>query len=192
MVEVGSSNLLRSIHNHAVLGGVGTEGSDVGIPFVHFIIMADLPTYIIKPNVMRIVASQLVITFFLAIIFYVGIALNIFLLGISIPININILIISVLLLLVIIQGLLSYVQTSKMQYAIYSNRIQIEGPKPKYIMYNAIQNIKQKKALFDKLFNTGTLVIEPKMRLVGISNFDQTYAYILQMIQYTRSQFNQI
>ncbi len=154
--------------------------------------MAELPEYLIRPNPLRIVVPQLLLTTVLAFIFYIGILLNVTLLGVKIPGSIQILIVSVLVLLVIVQGLLTYVQTSKIQYSVYKNRIQIEGAKPEYIMFNTIQSVQPKKTFFDKIFNTGTIVIEPKKKISGIPNFDQTFGYLQQMIQYARMQYQQV
>ena len=78
----------------------------------------DFPEYAIKPKVMRVLLPQIIGTIILAIVFYLGIFLNVYLLGISIPGSINLLITAVLALLVIIQALLTYLQTSKTQYSI--------------------------------------------------------------------------
>ena len=151
--------------------------------------MADLPSYVIKPSIARVLIPQFVITAVLGGVFYAGIALNVFLLGISIPASINILISVTIALLVITQALLTYVQTSKVQYSVYANRIQIEGPNPIYVMFNSIQDIQTKKNVLDNIFSTGTIVAGPNVELVGIPNFDQTTAYIKQMLQYSRAQY---
>ena len=126
------------------------------------------------------------------LLFYAGIAINVFLLRVSIPGSINILIISILILLVVMQGLLTYVQSSKLRYLVYKNRIQIEGAKQEYIMFNTIQELKHKRNFFDKMFNTGTLVIGPKKNIIAVPNFDQNFLYISQMIQYSRMQYNRL
>jgi hypothetical protein len=154
-------------------------------------IMVDIPQYIIRPSMQRILIPQIIITTVLAFVFYVGIAINVALLRISIPGSVRWLIIAILALLVIIQGLLSYVQTAKVQYAVYSNRIQIEGPKPVYLMFNAVQDVQEKRNFFDNIFHTGTLILEPGMKLAAIPNFEQMSAYIKQMMQYSRTQYVQ-
>ena len=168
MVEVGCSNHPGSI-----------------------LIMADFPEYVIKPNATRVIIPQILLTSVLAVIFYIGIALNVYLLRIRIPSSINTLIFAVLGLLVIIQALLSYLQTSKTQYLVYRNRIQIEGPKQQYIMFNTIQGIKISKNIFDRMLNTGTIIIEPKIKIQAIPNFDQNYVYLNQMMQFARTQYSQ-
>jgi len=154
--------------------------------------MADIPQYVINPSVMRLVIPQVLVTFILAIVFFVGIAINVKLLGVRIPRSVGILIVVVLVLLVVIQGLLSYLQASKTRYSIFTNRIQIDGEKQNYIMFNAIQSMQSKKDLFDKIFKTGTLVFEPKMKIKAIPNFDQNFAYLQQLLQYSRTQYRQV
>ena len=153
--------------------------------------MQDFPEYVIRPNVTRVLIPQIIITSVLAVIFYLGILLNVTLLRIFIPGTINMLIISVLALLVVMQVLLSYLQASKTHYSIYKNRIQIEGPKQQYIMFSTIQSMKASKNIFDNMLNTGTLVIEPKIKITAIPNFDQNYQYLNQMIQFARAQYSQ-
>ena len=142
--------------------------------------MADIPEYIIRPNAARILIPSIVMTVFLAFLFYAGILINVTLLGVSIPGSINILIAAVLGLSVIVQSLLTYLQASKMQYSIYRNRIQIEGAKQQYFMFNVIQELNFKKNFLDT-----------KTRLKAISNFDQTFVYLKQLLQYSRMQYNQ-
>lgn len=153
--------------------------------------MPELPEYIVRPKASRIVVSQVIITFFLAVLFYVGIVINLNLLGLPLPSSVRWLIIAVLLLLVIVQGLLSYLQSSKIQYAIYKNRVEILGPKPKYIMFNTIQNITSKHNFFDKIFNTGTIILGPNFTCRAVPHFEQMIPYLNQMIQYSRTQVYQ-
>jgi hypothetical protein len=154
--------------------------------------MADVPEYIIRPSILRVVVPQIFITSFLGFIFYIGIALNVALLGVRIPNTIRLLIAAVLGLLVVIQALLSYLQTAKTQYAIYRNRVQIEGAKQGYVMFSTIQEVKQKRNFFDKLFNTASLVFVPGLELPAVSNYDQLNAYVQQMMQYSRMQYQQV
>jgi hypothetical protein len=154
--------------------------------------MVDIPEYTIKPNVLRKATAQLLLMIVLSIVFYFGIYINIYLLNIQIPQNIQILIITVLGLLVMIQVLLTYVQTSKIRYSIYRNRVQIETANPKYLMFNTIQDIQIKKNIFDNIFKTGTIILQPELKLEFVPNIDQTYSYLKQMIQYSRTQYNQM
>ncbi|MEK6887032.1 MAG: hypothetical protein AABW88_04315 [Nanoarchaeota archaeon] len=153
--------------------------------------MADLPEYTIKPNVTRILIPSIINTVLLAFLFYAGILINVTLLGIAIPTGINILIVAVLGLLVVIQALLTYLQASKTRYEIYKNRIQIEGAKQQYFMFSVIQELKFKKSFLDKALGTGTLIIDPKTKLKAIPNFEQTFVYLKQLLQYSRMQYNQ-
>lgn len=153
--------------------------------------MEEAPEYIIRPSIGRILVPKVLITLVLAIIFYFGILLNVMLLEIQMPAMVTTLILSVMFLLVIIQGLLSYLQTAKIQYFVFRNRIQSNEIKAQYIMFNAVQSIKDNTNIFDKMFGTGTLVLEPGVTLTGIPNFQQTSAYIRQMIQYSRAQYQQ-
>ncbi len=150
--------------------------------------MTELPDYVIKPNVTKVIVSQIIVTTVLAALFYLGIFINVSLLNIEIPGTINILIISVIALLVFIQALLSYLQTSKTTYSIYKDRLQIDE---KYMMFSSIQEMKEKRNFIDRFFDTGTLIIG-KTKVTAIPNFAQTIIYLKQMVQYSRTQYNQL
>jgi len=151
--------------------------------------MTDFPRYTIKPNVLRKVIPQLITTAALCAVFYLGIYINIYLLEIFIPPNVKNLIFVVLGLLVVVQGLLSYIQISKIRYSVYDNRVQMESSNPQYAMFNSIQEIKIMRNAFDKIFNTGTVVIYPGLKIEAIPNVDQVSDYLKQMMQYTRTQY---
>jgi hypothetical protein len=151
----------------------------------------DLPEYVIKPSSIRLFVSQLLITSGLAAVFYLGVYLNIMLLGISIPLTINILIVATLLLLAVIQALMTYLQTSKTRYSVYRNRIQVDGAKQEYIMFNAIPELKAHKNFLDNLFGTGSIIVGPKKKFMAIPNFNQNFNYINQLMQYSRTQYIQ-
>ena len=153
--------------------------------------MADIPEYIIRPNVTRVIIPSIIITVFLAFLFYAGILINVTLLGVAIPGSINMLIAATLSLLVIIQALLTYLQISKTRYTVYKNRIQIEGAKQQYFMFNVIQELNIKKNFLDRALGTGTVMIDPKTKLKAVPNFDQTFVYLKQLLQYSRMQYNQ-
>ena len=101
------------------------------------------------------------------------------------------LIAATLSLLVIIQALLTYLQISKTRYSVYKNRIQIEGTKEQYFMFNVIQELNIKKNFLDRALGTGTVMIDPKTKLKAVPNFDQTFVYLKQLLQYSRMQYNQ-
>ena len=153
--------------------------------------MADIPEYIIRPNITRVIIPSIIITVFLAFLFYAGILINVTLLGVAIPGSINMLIAATLSLLVIIQALLTYLQISKTRYTVYKNRIQIEGAKQQYFMFNVIQELNIKKNFLDRALGTGTVMIDPKTKLKAVPNFDQTFVYLKQLLQYSRMQYNQ-
>ncbi len=151
--------------------------------------MVDFPEYAVKPNTARIVFPQIILTALLAGVFYAGIAVNVYLLGVSTPLSIKILIMAVLSLLVVIQALLSYVSSTKTKYLVYKNKIQIEGIKPVYVMFNTVQELKAKRNIFDKFFKTGTIVAGD-VKIKAVPNFDSVFMYVKQMVQYSRTQYN--
>lgn len=150
--------------------------------------MQEFPEYTIKPSTIRIALPTFLTTLLLGILFYIGIAINVYLLGISIPTTVNILIFSIMLLLAIIQSLLTYVQASKTVYLIYKNRVQSGSD---YVMFNNVQDISVVKNMFDGFFGTGTVKIN-SMKLNAVPNIDQTSGYIKQLMQYSRTQYNEM
>ncbi|MBN2421217.1 hypothetical protein JXB27_02970 [Candidatus Woesearchaeota archaeon] len=150
--------------------------------------MQELPEHTIKPNPVRIVLPSFLTTISLGILFYIGIAINVYLLNMRIPGTINFLIFAVMVLLAIIQSLLSYVQTSKTAYLVYKNRIQAGSD---YVMFNSVQTISESKNFFDSLFGTGTIKIN-NLKMKSVPNIEQTFNYIKQLMQYSRTQYNQM
>jgi uncharacterized membrane protein YdbT with pleckstrin-like domain len=141
---------------------------------------------------MRAIIPTVLGTTLLAFVFYAGIVINISLLGVSIPGEINILIFAVLALLVIMQSLLTYVQTAHLRYYVYKNRIQTIGKKEGYVMFNSIQDMRMTKNILDDIFGTCSIKIQPDFVMKGLQTPDQTYAYLKQMMDYARSQYNNI
>ncbi len=175
---------------------VGVPGSNPGGSIIYMDApnqaIQEFPEYIIKPDTLRAIVPTIVVTFVLALVFYGGIALNIYLLGIQVPGSITVLIFSVLGLLVIMQALLTYVRTSHTKYYVYKNRIQFVGQKENYIMFNTVNDIKLSKNFIDTFFRTGTITMQPNLTIKGITNPEQTFTYLKQMTDYARGLYNRI
>ena len=60
------------------------------------------------------------------------------------------------------------------------------GKKTKTIYFSQIASINMDTDVFDKLFNTGKIVLEPGFLIKSIKDTNQMYIYIQRLIQYAK------
>jgi len=143
----------------------------------------DLPQYTLKPNIKRVLVPNFFVLLFLGLFFYFALWLNFTLLNKELPDNINLLIVAILALLLVLQAVLSYMKFSKARYLFFADRIQYVTNKTKVIYFNQVRGISFKRNFIDKLFNCGTIRIEPGFEIKYVPNSNQIYVYIQQLIQ---------
>lgn len=152
--------------------------------------MVGAPSYVIRPNIRRILVPDTLKTLLLCIIFYFAIKMNLRLfikyriLNTAVPDYIYYLIISVLALLFVIELLNSYRKNSTAAYDFYPDRIEFYGPKSWTLYYNQIEQVKPKKNFIDRIFDTGTIQLASKIKIKNISYVDQIVQYINQLRGY--------
>ena len=142
-----------------------------------------LPQYELKQNVKRIIVPQFLKTLVLLAVLYFAVRLNLHLMELEMPASINFLVIIILILLLVLQLFFTFRKTSKASYKFYPDRIEFPGKKPLTVFLINITNVTLKKDVFDKMFNTGTIVLEPGMKIKGVGNFDQVYTYVQKLVE---------
>ncbi|MFC1728169.1 hypothetical protein ACFLZ7_01745 [Nanoarchaeota archaeon] len=148
----------------------------------------EAPLYVLKPDKARIVIPNGLKLILLAIVFYVGVLINIKLLSLNIPDYINLLIIIVLVILVLLESILSFVRLSKIQYLFYPNRLEVKGTKQQYVMFTNVPVVKFDQNFFDKLFDTGSVTFGA-YKMKAIPNVQQNVDYLEKLIQSSRTQY---
>ena len=144
----------------------------------------ELPQYTTKPSVIRMIVPEFLKMFSLSMLFYVGIKLNFYFLEITAPSYVDIVLISFLAVVSLAQVVISNRKTSAEQYNFYSNRIErVGGKKPMQILFADVKNITISKNLFDNLFGTAKISVEPNLDMNYITNANQIYYYIQKLVQ---------
>ncbi|HII71733.1 TPA: hypothetical protein HA265_03180 [Candidatus Woesearchaeota archaeon] len=144
----------------------------------------ELPQYTLHPTIKRMVLPRAIGLLAMAPVFYLGIYINAKLLNIQIPVIVTVLIVAVLLVMISVQGILYYVQFQKYKYMFFTNRVDYEGKKPATFLYANFTEAKLKQNLFDKIFNTGSIILNKEFSLGPISNVTQIKTYLEQLVQY--------
>ncbi len=148
--------------------------------------MVGAPTYVIRPNIRRILIPDTLKTIVLCVVFFFLIRLNLKLfvkyriINTTIPDYAYYILIFILGLLFIIELLNTYRKNSTAAYDFYPDRIEYYGPKPWTLYYNQIQEITPNKNFLDNMFSTGTISLAPKIKIENIGYMDQMVQYINQ------------
>ncbi len=148
----------------------------------------EAPLYVLKPSKARILVPNSIKLILLCVIFYTGILLNVSLLEIAIPFSVNILIVVVLVILILLETMLTFIRLSKIQYIFYSNRMQVVGPKPQYVMFSTVSSVTSSQNLFDKIFNTGTIMLGT-YKMTAIGDLAANLEYMQKLVQSSRYQY---
>jgi hypothetical protein len=146
----------------------------------------ELPQYTLKPNINRMVAPWILKLLILAVLFYFGIYFNAKFspLNIDIPPIINMLIFAFLIVLVGTQTFLYHLRFGRYRYLFFTNRVEFDGKKTDTFYFADFVTAELKQGLFDKLFDTGSLVLSKKFSIGPISNVSQLKGYLEQLVHY--------
>ena len=149
--------------------------------------MVGAPTYVIRPNIRRILVPDTLKTLVLCIVFFFAIKMNLGLflkyriINTTVPDYVYYLILFVLGLLFVIELLNTYRKNSAAAYDFYNDRIEFYGPKPWTVYYNQIQQVEPHKNFLDNMFGTGSIALAPKVKIENIAYADQMVNYINQL-----------
>jgi len=141
-----------------------------------------------KPNSVRILLPKTLLMLFLGILLYIGIQLNISLLGISVNPLFNYMIIGIIIAAVGVHFFFNKRKISAATYNFYTDRIVRTGRDEAYISYVQASSTSKEQNIFDRLFNTATISIEPDFRIEHINNAQRVLDYIQKMTAYYRNQ----
>jgi len=137
---------------------------------------------------------KIILLIFLGILFYLGIWINFYLLDKKIPLYINIILIIFVIILLIMDFILSYIKYSTYEYRFYNNIIEIDVKRKntKTVEYHNIKNVDYEKNLWDKIFNTGSLIINlknnKKQKISFIDHSRNYYMYMKKIIELNKTE----
>jgi hypothetical protein len=146
----------------------------------------DLPLYSTKPNIIRVLVPKVFKLIGLAVLLYAGVWLNLLVMKKQIPSSINYLVIAIIFVLVLIESLLTYLQTSKNKYYFFAGRVEFRGKLAKTLDFRYVTNMFVSKNFVDKILGTGTILVQPDFVIGSVSNCDQVFAYLQQLVQRVR------
>ena len=149
----------------------------------------ELPQYALRPNFMRIILPKSISLICLGGLFYIGILINLFLLGIAPPAYVSALIIAIIVTIIIIEAALSYIKASKIRYLFFPNRIEIYGEKSQIIDLLTLGNVALKKTFVDNMMSTGTILLPPNFEIKNVSKPEQMMNYAKSLIEYAKSHY---
>lgn len=152
--------------------------------------MVELPQYTLKPHINSMLAPWILKLLGLSIVLYAGVFLNIRLGMISgvdrIPPAINLFIFALLIVLVVSQVVIYHVKFANYKYLFFTDRIEFKGKKSVTFRLFDFTEAQLKQGVFDKMFNTGTLIISKDFRIGPIPNASQVKGYLEQLVKYYR------
>ena len=144
------------------------------------------PYYVLNEDKTRAVFPKILKVTSLSIIFFFGIWLNLMVLEIADNVNSVILSVSgiVLIGLIIVELFVAYKKIKP--YNFFNDRIEHDG---KTAYYSHIQNVEIHKGLFDKIFKTGTIDLEPYLKMKNLHSPDQFLNYVNKLRQRVRVKY---
>ena len=146
------------------------------------------PEYSVKQKPIRVVISKVLFFATAGIIFYLALLLNFKLLELKVSNWIHILIASILAILLIVEGLLIFYNSKKQVYNFFIDRAT---HKEEVIHYNIVSSIKVEENLFDHLFKTGTVVLEPGFEVKHVENPHHLFIYLEDSIRNNKFKYSQ-
>src|SRR3990172_8664468 len=135
--------------------------------------MESNPQYVLGVSKKRIVVPRVILDIFLCIVLVALLMINLSFLRIDITPLVIILTTAIVIVILAIDVVLNYTKASVLKYYFYTDRIIEKARKEKTIMLADVKETKIANNVFDKLFNTSSIVLEPKFNIVGAENADQ-------------------
>ncbi len=151
------------------------------------------PLYVARPDIRRVVIADAIVTTLLCIIFYSAIFINLQLLvryailSSMPPLMVHLAIGGVLLLLLVIELLTKYRKYTAVVYDIYPDRIEAYTRQLESIPLPSVTDVRLKRGLFDYLFNTGTIIFQPALRMEHIPQPREVLPYIQRLVAQAHS-----
>lgn len=142
----------------------------------------EVPLYTVKQDAERTLVPKLFQLIFLSAVFYFGIWVNTYLIGVEEKTKhaINLITLAALVVLFVVEMISAYIKTEHKTYNFFSNRVEYGR---KIVFYGNIQRIYFKRNVLDKIFNTGTIVLSPYLELKRAKDINQIYFNAQKIVQ---------
>ncbi len=140
------------------------------------------PLYVLSQIKRRIIIPKVITFLFLGIVFYLGVALNIYLLNLSANAETTVSLISLIILTLIVGfGIFINVKKAKQKYFFHHTNITFGK---KQVMLQQITDVKTKINFLDKIFKTYSIVLNQEFKINGISQEVQLEPYVKNLVSY--------
>ena len=140
------------------------------------------PQYALSQDLKRVLIPKILQLIGLGAVFYFAIWLNLVLLDVedNIKLYVTIGAVIVLIIAVILESILLVQKVNKNKYLFYSARV---GYKEREMSYVNVTNVSFRQNFLDKIFHTGTIVLNPGFLIEKVPNLNEVYFYIQKLIQ---------
>lgn len=143
----------------------------------------ETPNYSTKPNITRILLPRIISLLILSALLYFGVRINFIVFNKEFPDIINILTIITIAVLAAADIFLTNKKNRENKIYFFNDRIEIRGKQQAAIMLGTIKSIEVKKDIFDKLLNTGSIVLSSGQIIKNLNYPERIKQYITQLIR---------
>lgn len=148
--------------------------------------MEEQPQYVLKPNLKRLFIPQIFKLAALGAMLYLGVYVNIVLLGIDVSKSAFHIIDAAVALVVAADLAMIYMRYLKCAYYFYSSRVEVIDKKTNVVYFSSAPALSFKRNFLDRVFNTGTILVG-NVELKSVENSNQVYFYIQKLMEYGKN-----
>jgi hypothetical protein len=147
----------------------------------------------VRPKPERFLIDKVLILLGLGVLLYLGIYINYFLLDKSIPDYLTWVVIICIFLLCVLELILCYLKYSNYSYSFYEQKVIIVKHVTTQVSYFDIKKLSYSVNFIDKLFKTGSIVLElkngKKIILKYLDNPNQAYFLMQKNVKIEPSKY---
>lgn len=146
------------------------------------------PVYQLRPVLKRVVIPKIVLVTFLCIVFYFAIWLNLVLLKVEMTTIYHTIALSLVLVLIILESLMTYVNTARERYDFYPDHIEYVAKKHETFSFKDSTETTLERNILDKTLGSASIKLSPNFSLKNIPYDNQIIFYLQKLIDYSRRQ----
>lgn len=149
----------------------------------------ELPRLTIKPNITRFVFPRALSLLVLCSMFYVLLVINLKFLFKDVE-QIYFYLSLIFILIIWVAGVsIEYIKAYNWQYHFFDDRVEFRTTithAEEFILYNEITEVALKQNIFDRLFNTATIILKPSFEIKFIKYTNNIYFYVQKLVERSR------
>jgi len=152
--------------------------------------MVQEPQFVLRQHTPRVLFPKAILLVFLCCVLIFLVWLNAVILNLSLSPEFAVAIILLLLFLIALELYYTNVRLSGREYLFFDDRILHRDrhlKKQRYMHYSSVLRISYSRSVFDRLFNTGTIAIEPAFRVSHIRKSGPVYRHVERSVHHFRN-----